>query len=96
MDPPVIPPVPAAPTPGLVRPQGDQQNPYLHADRGDKVTNMLRSSFIDEAIAAGRMGNVLPLHKLGLTQLSPCSGDCQTMPSTVFRISSIVPKYDPE
>jgi hypothetical protein len=41
-------------------------NARLRADHGDKVTNMLRSSFIDEATAAGRRGHTIPVHKLGI------------------------------
>jgi hypothetical protein len=41
-------------------------NARLCADHRDKVTNMLRSSFIDEATAAGRRGHTIPVHKLGI------------------------------
>jgi len=33
---------------------------------GDKIANMLRSSFIDEATAAGWRGHTVPVHKLGI------------------------------
>jgi hypothetical protein len=42
------------------------QNARLHVDHGDKVMNMLRSSFIDEATAAGWRGQTIPVHKLGI------------------------------
>jgi hypothetical protein len=43
------------------------------------------------------VGKVVSTHtRIRPTQLSPGSGDFQTMPNTVFRVSSIVPYYDPD
>src|SRR5258708_657640 len=48
-------------------------NGHLHADHGDKVMNMLQSSFIDEITAEGHRGHTVPVHKLGIkTGLPKC------------------------
>ena len=41
-------------------------NVHLRADHGDKITNMLRASLIDEDAAAGRRGHTVPVHKLSI------------------------------
>ena len=61
-------PLPCAPRPDRLR--AGCPNKHLCAD---KVVNMLRSSFIDESTAAGRMGHTILVHKLGIkTRLPKC------------------------
>ena len=71
---PQVPPqAPQPRVPGPDRPRAGRPNDHLRADHGDKVVNMLRSSFIDDATAAGRMGHTIPVHKLGIkTGLPKC------------------------
>ena len=63
--PPVPPPMAPMRAPASIGSRGGP-NAHLRADHGDKITNMLRSSFIDEATAAGRRGHTIPVHKLGI------------------------------